>query len=398
MADQRPQTYPFGELDRLELHPRYRELRDRGELARITMPFGGDAWLATTYDQVRAVLTDPRFSRTATIGQDVPRPIPMIMSDPSILSMDPPEHTRLRRVLGRAFTPRRIEELRPRTEQVVDELLDGILAQGPPADLIESLALPLPTTIICALLGVPFADRDQFWEWSFAALAITGYDPAQMEAARDALVGYLGGLLEERSKQPTGDLLTALAQARDEGGLTNVEAIIFGITLLGAGFETTANQIGNFVYLLLTHPEQLKKLQADPALLPGAIEELLRFAPLGATAQSPALATEDVVIGEVTVRAGEAVLIHLAAANRDGREFENPDDLDLSREHNAHVAFGHGAHHCIGAQLARLELQVAMGAVIRRLPGLRFAGKEEELPFRSGRLARGLEALPVTWD
>jgi cytochrome P450 RapN len=390
--------YPFGAAERLELDPEYGRLRDGGELARVTMPFGGDAWLATSYEDVKTVQADPRFSLEATFAADVPRTMPLIPTDPNLLTMDPPDHTRLRRLVAKAFTARRMEQLRPRAQEVVDGLLDRIVAQGPPADLVEDLALPLPITMICELLGVPFEDRDRFRCWSDTVLAITAYTPDEIATARDELKEYLAELVQQRREQPTDDLLGVLVVARDEDErLSEEELIQFGITLLVAGHETTANQIGNFIYTLLTHPEQLNVLKADPSVLIPAIEELLRFTPLGSSAGFSRIALEDVELSGVLVRAGEAVVAQGAAANRDKSVFDHPDELDFGREHNPHIAFGHGAHHCLGAQLARIELQVAIGSLVRRLPDLRFAVPEAELSWKSGMLMRGLTQLPVEW-
>ncbi|GAA3437398.1 cytochrome P450 [Kutzneria kofuensis] len=390
--------YPFSEAKRLDLDPEYGRLRDNGELARVRMPYGGEAWMATSYEDVKTVLGDPRFSRAATLGADVPRMMPLIQTDTSLLTMDPPNHSRLRKLVAKAFTMRRIEMLRPRAQEVVDGLLDDIEAQGPPADLVEGLALPLPITMICELLGVPYEDRDQFRAWSDAALAFTAYTPEEIQQGRDGLKTYLASLVAKHREQPSDSLLSELVRARDEEDrLTEEELVQFGVTLLVAGHETTANQTGNFLYTLLSKPELLRDLQQNPDLLDAAIEEMLRVTPLGAAAGFARIATEDVVLSGTLVKAGEAVMTQIAAANRDGAVFENPEEIDFHREHNPHVAFGHGAHHCLGAQLARLELQVAVGTVLRRFPGLRFAVPVEEVPFKEGRLVRGLRALPVAW-
>ncbi|KAA2266134.1 cytochrome P450 [Solihabitans fulvus] len=397
-VDQQPRTYPFAESERLDIDPRYAELREHEPLARVRLPYGGDAWLATRHEDVRLVLGDPRFSRAATVGRDVPRLTPSLSRDSSILSMDPPEHSRLRRLVAKAFTARRVEQLRPRAQQVVDGLLDDLVAQGSPADLVEGLALPLPITMICELLGVPTEDRDRFRAWSDTVLALTAFSPEEIEVAIAELNGYLAGLIQQRREEPTDDLLGALVLARDEDDrLSEDELVGLGVTLLVAGHETTANQIGNFVYALLTHPGPLAALRADPQALPTAIEELLRFTPLGSSAGFPRIAMEDVEVGGVLVRAGEAVLVHAVSANRDERVFEHAADLDLVRAHNPHIAFGHGVHHCLGAPLARMELQVAVGTLLDRFPRLDFAVPADEVPWKRGRLVRGLRALPVTW-
>ncbi|MFI9380239.1 cytochrome P450 [Kutzneria sp. NPDC052558] len=390
--------YPFSEAQRLDLDPEYGRLRDAGELGRVRMPYGGEAWLATSYDDVKTVLGDQRFSRAATLGADVPRAMPLIQTDSSLLTMDPPDHSRLRKLVAKAFTMRRIEMLRPRAQEVVDGLLDDIEAQGPPADLVEGLALPLPITMICELLGVPYEDRAQFRAWSDAVLSLTAHSVEEIQAGRDALKAYLADLVATHRKQPSDDLLSELVRARDEEDrLTEAELVQFGITLLVAGHETTANQTGNFIYTLLSQPHLLRQLQDDPGLLNPAIEELLRITPLGANVSSPRIALEDVELSGTVVKAGEAVLTAMASANRAGDVFDHPEEIDFHRENNPHIAFGHGVHHCLGAQLARLELQVAVGTVLRRLPGLRFAVPVEEVPFKQGRLIRGLQALPVAW-
>jgi cytochrome P450 RapN len=390
--------YPFSEAQRLDLDPEYGRLRDNGELARVRMPYGGEAWMATSYEDVKTVLGDPRFSRAATLGADVPRTFPLIQTDTNLLVMDPPDHSRLRKLVAKAFTMRRIEMLRPRAQEVVDGLLDDIEAQGPPADLVEGLALPLPITMICELLGVPYEDRDKFRAWSDAALSLTACTVDEIQQGRDGLKAYLTTLVAKHREEPSDALLGELVRARDEEDrLTEDELVQFGVTLLVAGHETTANQTGNFLYTLLSQPHLLRELQDDPDLLNPAIEELLRITPLGSNAGFPRIATEDVVLSGTLVKAGEAVMTVGAAANRDGDVFDHADEIDFHREDNPHIAFGHGVHHCLGAQLARLELQVAVGTVLRRFPGLRFAVLVEEVPFKQGRLIRGLRALPVTW-
>ncbi|WP_199442343.1 cytochrome P450 [Umezawaea beigongshangensis] len=395
---QQPRTYPFGEADRLRLHPTYAELRRSEPVTRVRLPHGGDGWLATRYTDVRTVLSDPRFSRAATVGADVPRTTPLVSRDTNILTMDPPDHTRLRKLVAKAFTARRTEMLRPRAEKIVGDLLDAVEAQGPPVDLIEALALPLPITLICEMLGVPVEDRVDFRRWSDKALALTAFAPEEIVAAVEDLRDYIAGLVAQRREHPTDDVLGTLVQARDEGDrLTEAELVNFGVTLLVAGHETTANQIGNFVYTLLTEPEHLAALRTTPDLVPAAVEELLRIVPLGGAAGFARIATEDVEIGGVTVPAGDAVLVSMPSANRDDAVFTHPELIDFRRETNPHIAFGHGVHHCVGAQLARMELQVALSALLQRFPALELAAPVEEIVFKKGRLVRGLASLPVRW-
>jgi cytochrome P450 RapN len=393
-------SYPFGAAEKLQLHPRYAELRQDEPLLRVRMPFGGEAWLATRHEDTKTVLGDPRFSRAATVGKDVPRTVPVISAGSTLLDKDPPEHSRLRRIATKAFTVRRIEELRPRTQAVVDELLDRMVESGPTADLAASLAWPLPISVICDLLGVPFADRESFRGWTDAALGLGADQVDAIVSARQHLGEYIAGLIAQRRVRPAEDLLTALVAARDnEDRLSEEELVQLGMTLLVAGHETTANQIGNFVYTLLSQPEYWAQLVADPELVPAAVEELLRWVPLGTSGGGGGVrvATEDVELGGQIVRAGEAVVVVMSSANRDEAVFDHSEEIDFSREGNAHIAFGHGAHHCLGAPLARMELQLAIGTLVRRLPTLRLAVPADEVPWRSQRVVRGVLALPVSW-
>lgn len=391
-------AYPFNPPERLDLDPRYAELREREPLTRIRMPFGEEAWLATRYADVRIVLGDPRFSRAAATARDEPRSTPQRLPT-GILSMDPPEHTRIRTLVAKAFTARRVERLRPRTQQIADELIDAMVETGPPADLVERFATPLPIRVICELLGVPVADEDKFHRWSEAIVSTTSLPTETIQEYLTNLNGYMAGLIEQRRHESTDDLLGAMVRARDEDQdrLTEDEMVRLAAGLLAAGHETTVTQIPNFVHTLLRHPEELARLRADPTLLPGAVEELLRHVPLGAASGFARYALEDVELGGVLVRAGEPVIVELGSANRDDRIFAEPDRLDLTRGHNPHMGFGHGVHHCLGAQLARMELQVAIGSLLTRLPDLRLAVPESELVWKSGMLVRGLKHMPVTW-
>jgi cytochrome P450 len=398
-TDQPALNYPFGPPDRLTMHPRYAELRDRQPVARVDMPHGGQGWLATRYADVRTVLADPRFSRAATVGRlDVPRTSPLPQLGDSLLSMDPPEHTRVRRLAAKAFTVRAMQRWQPRVRQVVDDLVTAMVAGGQPADLPESLAWPLPITVICELLGVPPADRGRFRDWTDTSLTLRGVPPEQIRAAQDQLADYLGDLVARRRADPTDDLLGELVRARDAGDrLSEVELVRLGTTLLVAGHETTANQIGNFVFTLLTHRPLWQRLVADPGLVPRAVEELMRITPLGAAASFPRVATEDLELGGQRIRAGETVCPHLASGNRDAEVFAAPEEIDFDRPEVPHLGFGHGAHHCLGAPLARLELCTALDALVRALPGLRLAVPADEVPWRQDRLIRGVRALPVRW-
>ncbi|MFI6763686.1 cytochrome P450 [Micromonospora sp. NPDC050417] len=391
-------AYPFHPPQRLDLDPHYAELREQQPLTRIRMPYGEDAWLVTRYADVRIVLGDPRFSRAAAAAHDEPRSTPQRLGT-GILGMDPPEHSRLRTLVAKAFTARRVERLRPRTQQIADELIDAMIAAGPPADLVAHFATPLPIRVICELLGVPVADEHDFHRWSEAIVSTTSLPPETIQQYLASLHGYMAGLIEQRHQAPTDDLLGAMVRARDEDQdrLTETEMVELAAGLLAAGHETTVTQIPNFVYTLLRNPDELARLRADPTLLPGAIEELLRHVPLGAASGFARYALEDVELSGGLVRAGEAVIVELGSANRDAAVFADPDRLDLTRAPNPHMGFGHGVHHCLGAQLARMELQVAIGALLARLPELRLAVPAAELPWKSGMLVRGLKQMPVTW-
>ena len=393
-------VYPFQEAVALELAPDYACLRDREPLSRIALPYGGEAWLAVRHEDVRTVMSDPRFSRAALLDQerDVPRTSPRRLVDPTLHTVDPPEHNRLRRLVAAAFSPRQLGRLTAFAQRVTDELLDGIAESGPPADLVGGLAMPLPIAVICEMLGVPVADRDRFTGWVDVALATTAYSPDEIHAAFAALKDYLADLVAARRRAPSDDLLGTLVAARDnEGRLSEDELVALGVTLLYAGLDTTSAHIGNYVYLLLTHPEQLAALRADPGLLDRAVEELLRYTPTVTTAGFTRIATEDLELGGVLVRAGDAVMVHLDVANRDERVFACPERLDITREKNPHLAFGFGPHFCVAAQLAKTELRIALGTLLRRFPGLRLAVEPGDLVWRQGRMVRGLDRLPVSW-
>jgi cytochrome P450 len=390
--------YPFREPTALALEPEYARLREHEPLSRIALPYGGDAWLAVRHEDVRTVLSDPRFSRAALLDRDVPRTSPRRLTDPTLHTVDPPDHHRLRRLVAAAFSPRRIDRLTAYARRVTDDCLDAVEAQGPPADLIAALAVPLPVAVICEMLGVPAADRDRFTRWIDVALATTAYSGEEIHDAFARLKDYLAGLVADRRRAPSDDLLGALVEARDTGDrLSEDELVALGVTLLYAGLDTTSNHIGNFTYTLLTRPGPLAALRTDPGLLERAVEELLRFTPTVTSAGFTRIALEDVELGGVLVRAGDAVMVQLDAANRDERVFDRPDELDLTRSPNPHLAFGFGPHYCVAAQLAKAELRVALGALLRRFPGLRLAVAEGELSWRRGRMVRGLERLPVAW-
>jgi cytochrome P450 len=382
--------------------PFYRALRDRGPVCRVVTTRGIEAWLITRYEDGLAALSDPRFSSDLRDATD-PRLLDQLPSAEresflrSMIRVGPPDHTRLRRLVSKAFTARRVAELRPRVQEITDGLLDAVLPAGR-ADLVADLALPLPVTVITELLGVPGADRARFQEWTDTLLA---QDPAHFDkqatnGAWRAMWSYLEDLLSAKRARPADDLLSALITARDEERrLDEDELVAMAFLLLVAGYITTVNLIGGGVAALLAHPQQLKLLRDDPALLPGAVEEFLRYdGPV-----NPGLIrfpTEDVRIGGVTIPRGASVLIATAIADRDPAQFAEPDRLDVTRTENAHLAFGHGLHYCLGAPLARLEGEIAIGTVLRRLRDLTLAVPYADLRWHITSL-RGPKSLPVTF-
>jgi cytochrome P450 len=391
-------SYPFGPVHALQIDPMYFWLQEHEPLARVKLPYGEEGWLLTRYDDVRTAMGDARFSLAQAAVRDVPRMTPSryggILTD-----QDPPDHTRLRRLVAKAFTARRVEQLRGHAEQITDRLLDEMVKAGAPADLFQALALPLPGLMVCELVGVPYAERDQFRDWVGAWMSVTALTPEERGGHIAQLAAYLADLAARRRQSPTDDLLGALVVASDEGDrLTEDEVVQLTLVILAAGYESTASQIVSSVYALLTHPDQLDLLRSRPDLMPGAVEELMRWVPLLAVADVlPRYALEDVELSGGTVRAGEPVLLAKHAANRDPRKYKDPDRLDITRDAQGQLGFGHGAHHCLGAPLARMDVQIALARLLERFPGLRLAVPEAELEWKSGMAVRGPVALPVAW-
>ncbi len=402
----------WGAYDRDNPFPLFAAVRALGAVHAVTLADGHEAWLVVGYEEARRALNDPRFSKDmhaalATGGGVVAEGLPGPSFARHMLSVDPPDHTRLRRLVTAAFTPRRVVALRPRVQAQVDDLLDDIAAAGPEArvDLVGAFAFPLPFTIICELLGVPEPDRPDLGRGLIGLLVPTSTpaEYARAKQASDVVVAMLEALVEakqarEAGKQSPGDdLVSALISARDgDERLTTQELLSTVFQLIVAGHDTTASLIGNSVVALLQHPEQLDDLRSDPARLAGAIEELLRYdAPVPHSTFRYAVSPVD--IGEVTIPAGAQVIICLAAANRDSGHYADPDELDLDRADRSHLAFGHGIHHCLGAPLARMEGQLALGTLLRRFPALRLAVPVDELHWGhgDGLVLRGLSELPV---
>lgn len=390
--------YPFLNYERQEIDPRLDEARECGRLIRVRLPYAGEAWLATRYAHVRQVMTDPRFSRAAAMGPDVPRQTPDPPFVRTIMDVDRPEHGRLRRLVALAFTERRIDDLRPYVRQVAHQLIDEMLAAGPPADLVRSVALPLPMTVFCRTLGVPLADQARFSRWTEALVALRRISAEEFREVVDALEEYLRGLIRHRREEPTDDLLSVLVRARDQGDrLSEEELVSFGVTLLAAGFETTAGHLANSTYLLVSQ-ERWAGLDTRPEALARTVEELLRFIPLNGGTGLARVATEDVELGGVVVRAGEAIFVSTVAANRDNAAFPEADEFDPGRRPGLpHLAFGWGPHRCLGARLATMELHETLAALRDRVPTLRLAVPARTVRWKTGTILRGPRALPVTW-
>ena len=384
-------------------YPFFARLRAEEPVYAVTLADKRTAWLVTRYEDVVAVLKDDRIVKNRWSAMTpaqaakmpwIPKPFMPLMRN--MLDLDPPDHTRLRGLVHKAFTPRLVDAMRERVQAVTDDLLDAALRRRQ-MDLIRDLALPLPTTIIAQMLGVVPEDQNRFHRWSSALMAL---DQTQWGMLRGlpyvmAFMRFIRKLVKARRLNPQDDLTTALVQAEEAGDqLSEDELLALIFLLLIAGHETTVNLIGNGTFALLQHPHQLNKLRSDPSLIKSGVEELLRFeSPLYTATER--FACEDIAIAAIRIPRGELVLAVIASANRDAHQFENPDSLDLAREDNKHLSFGLGVHYCLGAPLARIEGQIAIGTLLRRTRELHLAVPPSALRWRRGLVLRGLEALPV---
>jgi len=376
----------------------FARLRESRPVVPVTMPDYGRVWFITRYADVRVALTDPRLANQVGHlprgGQSFPNEAAGVHA---LLHTDPPDHTRLRRLVQTAFTPRRAAQLRPRTKEIAAGLLDEMVTRGDVVDLLDGYARPLPITVISELLGIPVTDRGWIW------VTVTDYGKGGEELQRvpRELGAYFTGLIDDKRAEPGNDLLSALVLARDNAdkdsaadALTTTELLCAAYHLVMAGFDTTVNLIASGTLALMTHPEEMARLRQDPSLLPAAVEELLRFTnPVNHV--NDRFTTEDLPIGDVVIPAGERVLIATSSADRDAAQFPDPDRLDLGRDTSGHVAFGHGIHYCLGAPLARMEAEVALGALLTRFPEISLAVPPRELRWRPVSLMNGLESLPV---
>ncbi|MGP3929199.1 cytochrome P450 [Nonomuraea sp. KM88] len=377
--------------------PELRSRQEEGPLTRVRLWDGSTPWLVTRYAEQRALLGDRRVSADVTRpGYPSPARISGGSSIGFIL-MDDPAHARLRRMVTAPFTVRRVEAMRPDVQKIVDDLIDELLAGPKPVDLVEAFALPVPSLVICRLLGVPYDDHGFFQDNSKVVIRRDA-TPEQRAAAVGRLAAYLDGLVGDKLAAPGDDLLSRLAERVKAGELSRQEAGQMGVLLLIAGHETTANMIALGTLALLEHPDQLDLLRSadDPQLIAGAVEELLRYLHITHNGRRR-VALEDIEIAGQVIRAGEGLILANDIGNRDPAAFPDPDRLDLRREARHHVAFGFGVHQCLGQSLARMELQVVYGTLYRRIPTLRLAADLERIPFKHDGSVYGVHELPVTW-
>lgn len=396
--------YPFAGPTALGSPVEWAELRERCPVARVRLASGDEALLLTRYDDVRAMLSDPRFTRRL----DAPDAARISSTgDGGVFNREPtpdteammggPGHGRWRRLVGRSFTAKRVTALAPRIEELADRLIEDMVAGGAPADLVAALGFPLPVYVICELLGVPAEDRDRFAHWSDTMLNLSRYSQAEIDAAGLEFFRYMQAHVTAKRASPGEDLLSELAAGVESGeGMTETELIVTGQGLLVAGHETTTNMIGKMVAMLLSDRARWERLVADPSLVRSAVEEALRF-DANAGFGLPRYVSEEVEVAGAAVARGTTVVCSMASANRDERQFAHADEMDLARSPNPHLAFGAGPYSCLGQALARVELQTVLAALVRRLPTLELAVPPGELRRREGLIVGGIEQVPVRW-
>ncbi|GAA3594038.1 cytochrome P450 [Nonomuraea rosea] len=384
-----------------------RERRGQGAVQPLHLLNGAQAWLVTGFEEARTVLADPRFSadkvrhRDATslqpheVAEAAPPPAVESREDGFFVFMDPPEHTRLRRLLTGQFTVRRMRELESRVTEIAIEHIEAMKAAGTEADLVPAFALPLPSLVICELLGVDYADREEFQERTAIGLNANSGEEERAKAGLE-LYAFMQRLVAGKRAKPADDLLSGLVHDADPP-LTDAQLVDVALVLLGAGHETTANMLGLGTFALLEHPEQLAALRADPGLIDNTVEELLRFLTIIQLGVNR-VTTEPVTLGGVDIPADATVVIATPEVNRDAQHWPEPDRLDLLRPRTPHLAFGHGVHQCLGQQLARVEMKIGLGELFTRLPDLRLAVPADQVPLRDEMLIFGVHSLPVTWS
>ncbi|MEV6113776.1 cytochrome P450 [Streptomyces sp. NPDC052109] len=389
--------WPALDLTGTDFDPVLAELMREGPVTRIQLPNGeGWAWLVTRMDDVRMVTNDPRFSREAVMEQPVTRLAPHFIPDPGAVGfLDPPDHTRLRRSVAAAFTAKGVERVREKARAMLDELVDELLQDGPPADLTATILSPFPIAVICEMMGVPAADRHTMHTWTQLILSSSNGKEISEKAKRE-MAAYFSDLIGLRENSTAEDVTSLLGAAVGRGEVTLGEAV--GLAgLLQIGGEAVTNNSGQMFYLLLTRPDLVARLRAEPEIRPRAIDELLRYIPHRNAVGLSRIALEDVEIRGFHIRAGDPVYVSYLAANRDPDVFPDPETIDFTRNPNPHVSFGFGPHYCPGGQLARLEQELLVDTLLDRIPGLKLAVAPERVPFKKGALIRGPESLPVAW-
>ncbi|MHA6763564.1 cytochrome P450 [Streptacidiphilus sp. PAMC 29251] len=394
-----PMNLPARRRCPLDPPDEYAQLREERPVSRLRLPGGRIGWLVTRYDDVRATLADPSFTPPliqVTPNAELPLPEEELQVPPGMFSaLDPPEQGRYRRLVSRHFTRKRMRELAPRIEQIVDEQLTGMINSGPTADLVQWFSQPIPTRVITEMLGIPASDQADYQRWIITILTLNA-TPEQLREVSTGMYGNLSELVRAKRKEPGDDIISELLHG--EKALELDEVLNISILLLIAGLETTANMLGLGAFALLQNPEQASALRADPDRIEVAVEELLRYLTIvqfGLTRT----ARQDTQIAGQRILAGETVVASLAAANRDPAFYSDPDRLDVFREGSPHLAFGHGVHQCLGAQLARVEMKIAFEALLRRLPTLRLAVPPEQVPTTGeDKVFYGVHSLPVTWS
>jgi biflaviolin synthase len=380
-----------------DLGPVLTELMREGPVTRVELPGGeGWAWLVTRYEDVRMVAGDPRFSREAVLDHPVTRLAPHFVPDRGTVgSLDPPEHTRLRGAVAPAFTTQGVERIRDRARDMLDELVDELLQDGPPADLTTTVLGPFPIAVICELMGVPAADRHALHTWTQQILS-RAHGREDSDKARREMDAYFADLIGLREGSTAEDVTSLLGAALGRGEVTLEEAVGLAV-LLQIGGEAVTHQSGQLFHLLLTRPDLAERLRAEPEIRPRAIDELLRYIPHRDAVGLALIAMKDVEIGGQLIRAGDPVCVSYLAANRDPDVFPDPDTIDFSRGPEPHASFGFGPHSCPGGPLARMETELLVDALLDQVPGLRPAVPPHQVPFTKGALIRGPEALPVMW-
>ncbi|WP_232667651.1 cytochrome P450 [Pseudonocardia sp. TRM90224] len=392
----RPLPFPLPEPPSIyEPLPQLVDLQRDQPVVEVRMADGTPAWLVSSYADVRLALTDRRFSREIRRAERPPVAELGAMETESLIGLDPPEHTRLRRVVAHAFTPRRVERLRPAVRAMVDQLLSRMVERPCPVDLVELFSTPLPVWVICDLMGIAPKDRERCKEWSDVMVGDWNRDPERTNTA----VAGIAELIESRRKDPGDDLISELVLAQEEHGrLTEREMLMVCIGVLIGGHETTTNQINLFLMTLLHHRDLWSRIVGNPEIIPSAVEELSRFVQVGITGvMQPRVTLEEVRLSGVPVPAGAVVLPAFMVANRDPAVFPDPHRVDVDRPANPHLGFGAGVHRCLGIHLARMELQEALAGIARRLPDVRLAVPESEIVFVDGLVVRQVQTLPLTW-